>query len=879
MLNRNCIAKGFLIVALIWLPIKLLAAPQAGSVIGNQASATYTDSNGTSYSTTSNLVETIIQPVYGLSLVADHSTFVSAGSTAYFPHVLTNNGNTNDTFTLQLLNDAGDDFDFSNLGIYLDADRDGSPDNGQAITSISLNVGAEINLVVAATVSGLSAAGESGATTFTATSDGDPGQSDSVTDMATVRTGAVVQVTKSMSATSGSADTNAGDATPYTITLAYQNTGNAAATNLTIIDTLPVGMRYVEDSGLASVTAAQQLTDDSSAEPISNDGSVITYEYDSGNHEVTYTIDSAANSGYVRFQIYILTTDINGNPVSAGNVTNTASYSYDGQVSESTNSVQFTVSPETLVSLDALGTDTQTQASASQGATVSFTHTVANIGNIDDTFNLNFGSSSYPAGTAFKLFRSDGLTPLVDSNGDGIVDTGVLASGSSVDVVLKIYLPPDATGGPSQILLTAVSSIDSTVSDSIIDEITSITALTADLTANDTVAGGGDGIGLPGASGEGTPVGEQTVAPGSSVTVPLFINNQSGANDTYEVGVDNLPSGWQAEFFVDTNGNGIIDPGEPEFVNSGSVPGGTALALIAVVTVPEDESPGDQDLIFHVASPNTSASDYLNYRVTVDTIYALDVSPDNMAQASPGTSVVFPHRIHNTGNAASGDITLSLSHSNSQGWNGTIYLDDGATPGVLDSTDSVYNPASPPTLAADAQLNVFVQAIVPLSATAQAQDTIVLTASITPPTGTITGTATDVVTVITTEINLDKQQALDGDCNGVADTGFSNGEISSGAVPGACLIYRISANNTGGDAISLLVIHDTTPAFTTMESSALSTSVTVGGVNYTGAGDCGSVTRGVSSPVDDATGTITGFICDLGPAATGVLEFSVKIDP
>lgn len=879
MLSRNSIVTLCLITITLALPIKLFAAPQAGSVIGNQASATYTDSNGTSYSTTSNLVETIIQPVYGLSLVADRSTFVTAGSTAYFPHVLSNNGNTNDTFTLQLVNDTGDDFDFSSLGIYLDADRDGSPDSGQAITSISLNVGAEINLIVAATVSSLSPAGEAGTATFTATSDGDSGQSDSVTDTATVRTGAVVQVTKSMSATSGSADASIGVATPYTVTLAYQNTGNAPATNLTIVDTLPVGMRYVEDSGLASVTAAQQLTDDSSAEPTSNDGSVITYEYDSGNHEITYTIDSAANSGYVRFQIYVLTTDINSNPVSAGNITNTASYSYDGQTTESTNSVQFTVSPQSAVTLDAAGTDTQTQASASQGNAVSFTHTISNVGNVDDTFNLNFDSSSYPAGTAFKLFRSDGLTPLVDTNGDGIVDTGVLTSASSIDVVLKIYLPPDASGGPSQISLTAVSSIDSSVSDSVINEVTSITVLSADLTANDTVAGGGDGIGLPGASGEGSPVDEQTIAPGNSVTVPLFINNQSGSNDTYDVSIDNLPSGWQAKFFVDTNGNGSVDPGETEFVNSGSVAGGTALALIAVITVPEDEAPGNQDLIFHVESPNTSASDYLNYRVTVDNVYALDVSPDNFAQAAPGTSVVFPHRIHNTGNTASGDITLSTSHSNSQGWTATIYLDDGATPGELDSTDTVYDPASPPTLAADAQLNVFVQAIVPLSATAQAQDTIVLSASITTPSGTLTDSATNVVMVITTEINLDKQQALDSDCNGVADSGFGYGEISTGAVPGACLIYRISANNTGGDAVSLLVIHDTTPAFTTMESSALTTSVTVGGVNYTGAGDCGTVTPGVSAPADDATGTVTGFICDLDSAATGLLEFSVKIDP
>lgn len=857
------------------------AAPKAGSVIGNQASATYTDENGTEYSATSNLVETIVQPVYGLTLTSDRATFATAGGTVYIPHVLVNAGNSSDDFSLVVANAGGDDFDFSSLSVFLDADRDGNPDSAQAITSVSLNVSAQVNLVVAATVPGLSAANEAAVLTLTATSDNDGSQTATVTDTATVRAGAVVQVLKSMSATDGSADANAGSATAYTVTLGYQNTGNSAATNLVITDPLPAGLHYLDDSGRASVTGVQVLTDDASAEPATSNGSTITYSYDSANHEVEFTIDSvaASASGYVRFQVNVLTTDNDGNPLSAGDITNIANYAYDAQPTESTNAVQFTVNSTVDVVLDTAGLDTQTQASASQGGTASFTHTLNNTGNADHVFNLLISGSSYPAGTAFKLFRADGVTPLVDTNGDGVVDAGILASGASIDVVLKIYLPANGQGGPAQVTLTAQSVDDAAINDATIDEVTSITALTADLTANASVAGGGDGIGQPGVGGEASPVASNTVAPAGSVTVPLFINNQSNSADNYDLGIDNLPAGWLVVFYLDSDGDGVIDPSEPQIVNSGSIAANSNQSILAVLTAPSSATPGDQDLVFHIDSPNSSAEDYMKYRLTVDSTYGVDVALDNTAQAAAGSSVVFTHRLRNTGNTATGDITVSLLHSNSAGWTGTVYIDDGASPDVLDSTDSVYNPASPPSLAAGAETTLFLRVIVPPSATVGSQDTVTITASITTPGGAVTDSATDTITVISTEINLRKEQALDSGCDGTADAAFSSGGIVSGAVPGACLIYRVTAVNSGSEAVTDVIIYDSTPNFTTLESTNLTPSVSVGGNSYTVAGDCASSAPGLSTPADETTGTLTGRICDLPAGASGLLEFSVQIDP
>lgn len=839
-----------------------IAAPEAGSVIGNQASATYTDSSGAEYSTTSNLVETIIQPVYGVSLVDDRTHFSTPGGTVYFPHTLTNAGNASDTFNLVAANSTGDSFDLSNLAVYLDADRDGSPDSSEPITSISLNMDAEVSLIVVGTVPSLNTAAESANVTLTATSDSDTGQTTLVTDTVTIRAGAVMQVTKSMSATTGSS----GGLTEYTVTLAYQNTGNAAAEDLEIIDTLPTGMAYVAGSGKASI-GGTDLSDASDIESATNNGSVITYEY--ANGIVTFTVDSVSNSGYVEFNVTI------ADNTAAGSLVNTASFSYgpDGdKVAGSTNSVTFTVSPERSFTLiagdgDVDGDDVQKIDSASEGSIVTFSHSLTNTGNLSEILNLTLDGSTYPAGTVFKLFRSDGVTPLVDTNGDGVLNVGLLESGDAIDVVLKAYLPPGATGGPFDVVLTAQSAEDNNIVDSVTDTLTTIASLTVDIAI--------------GSVDTADPLTSEAVLPSETVMIPLSINNSSDSNDTYDVSVPNLPAGWEVEFFIDFDGNGKLDPGEPTFTNSGSIPSGEDLDILAVITVPGGESPSTTDLTFTVDSPNSSATSTVSYEVIVDSVYAFSLSPDNTAQGAPGTSVTLAHTLKNTGNAATGDITLAVEHSNSQGWNATIYLDDGSIAGELDSGDSVYDASPPPNLAVDEQITLFVQAIIPLSATATAQDAITVSASITPVADTLTETVTDVITVITTEIRLTKLQALDSDCNGVIDAaGFSAGEISTGAVPGACLVYRITANNDGSDTVTSLVIYDSTPAFTTLESTMFVPKVIKSGTEYTLAGDCLTTTPtlGVNAPADEVSGMIEGHICNLAPGETGYVEFSVEID-
>ena len=83
----------FSIVILLCSTGALESAPPAGTSIGNQASATYTDASNTPRSTTSNIAITIVQQVASFTLTADGAKFAAAGSQVYYPHTLVNTGN------------------------------------------------------------------------------------------------------------------------------------------------------------------------------------------------------------------------------------------------------------------------------------------------------------------------------------------------------------------------------------------------------------------------------------------------------------------------------------------------------------------------------------------------------------------------------------------------------------------------------------------------------------------------------------------------------------------------------------------------------------------------------------------------------------------
>ena len=205
------------------------AAPEAGSVIGNQAIATYTNSSGDTITVTSNTVETVVQQVAGVTLTSDNTETIAPGGKAFLPHIVTNDGNGPDSFLLTAAEDNSGTLDTSQLVFYPDANMDGVADSATPLTTTpTLAPGEQFGVVIEATVP--STATGSDTITVTSTSALD-GTLDTNTDTLTISNGAIVELVKSMVADPASGGNpnivDAGDT--VAITLTYSSTGLVAA--------------------------------------------------------------------------------------------------------------------------------------------------------------------------------------------------------------------------------------------------------------------------------------------------------------------------------------------------------------------------------------------------------------------------------------------------------------------------------------------------------------------------------------------------------------------------------------------------------------------------------------------------------------------------
>jgi len=247
---------ALLLLAGLWLTAQTAhAATAAGTMISNQASATYTDATLASRTATSNTVVTVVQQVASLTLSADGAKSVTAGGEVSYPHTLTNTGNGADSFALTNANSGG--YAMTSVMFYADADGDGIADNAIPITSSgSLAADQVFKFVAVASTPGTAAAGSSNTLSVTATSSFDASVAASNTDTTTVSGRAIINVTKAMDSVSGPSPSG-----PYTITLSYGNTGAATAGNVTLLDALPTGMSYVVGSARWSATGATALSD------------------------------------------------------------------------------------------------------------------------------------------------------------------------------------------------------------------------------------------------------------------------------------------------------------------------------------------------------------------------------------------------------------------------------------------------------------------------------------------------------------------------------------------------------------------------------------------------------------------------------------------
>lgn len=567
----------------------------ANSVIGNQASASYADSNGVPRSSTSNTVQTTVSQVKSFTLLQTGAKSVSPNQQVCYPHTITNTGNGADTYALNAPTTGGM-FAHTSLAYYSDAITDGAPDNGSPITSTgTLAPGASFNFVVCGTTPLTATVGQQGTIVVSATDTGTTTLTQ--TDTTTIAV-ASISVQKRLSTVAPPAYTpvasGASPAGPFFVVLEYNNSGTVQGDNLALTDVLPAGWLYVPGSGRWSGSATS-LTDAAAGDPA---GVSYTAPTTAINGTISATIATVAGStsGNIYFQVTIAPNLPVTTPTNQASTTNTANYQYSytyfnpiagmnqtvNVPSTNTNSVTYSVLQTASVAANGSSTTTGLTdaepvvvATAGPGQTISWTDYIWNTGNGGDSFDITLantplngtacapannaaaGQCTFPTGTTFQILASNGTTTLLDSNGNSTPDTGTIPAPTAgvcpapyiastsmpvrcgYPIVITATIPATATPGTNggngyQVTVAATSFFNNTTTETVPDRLTAITASTVDLT-NNAPAPGGAGAGPDTAA----IITTNSVTPAAAATTTtrfqVYVNNTSLVPQIYDL--------------------------------------------------------------------------------------------------------------------------------------------------------------------------------------------------------------------------------------------------------------------------------------------------------------------------------------------------------
>ena len=836
------------------------AQTPAGTTIQNQASATFEDLSGNTYTATSNAVTTIVLPVFGVSVLPDGTVAAPGmvgtaipGQTVYYSYNLTNTGNDDDTYSIAPIIDAATTMTLGlgDINIYHDVNGNGVLDGGEPVISAGgvagsttpVTAGTTIQLLVEYQVPALAAAGELAYVGMTATSDNDGAQVDTGNIH---QTDVVSDASLTATMTGLPASLNPGDIATYTIT--GQNVGNDIANGVTVtnvgltgvlvFDILPTdpstGLPLALSGAPAGAPAGGTVLYLPAGSPTV--GSPETWLWSAAAAAGDIAVAYVSSGGLAIGQNYNFTYDvIVPLTMPAGIINNSGDVAYvdnnAGTVDPTivpTNNTQIDVNilAEVLVGpngVPAAGTpplyddDSQAVANAYANETVDFINTVRNDGNSADVINivLDGGASTFPAGYGIQFFRIDGVTPLNDTNADGTPDVGNINPGVSQDFIVRVTVPGNAVaGGPYLAVINALSANVPAETNVTTDEITLINPALVDI---------GNYDGLVGT--DNNPVNIDT-DPGLSVDFALDVINSGGSSDNFDLSAT-IPAGWTATYYFDANGNGVLDnPELTPIANVGPVAAGGEVNVIARVDVPAGTVPGVNPTTFRATSAlNAGVFDEIANTVTVLGAATVTIVPDRNGTGTANGTVRYQHTITNTGNV---DDTWMLSALSANVWSYAFF-------------DLANNPIASVTLVAGASQDVIVQLSIPGGVAVGTIETGTITV-----TGNGTGatdSAIDVTTIVAGNLVLAKFVSPVGN-----------------QLPGTELTYRTDYSNVGTADLANIVIYDAIPAWTQFRMASatngtLAAGITAMTVEYSsdGGGSWAYV------PVDGAGGAPAGF--------------------
>ncbi|RLE38379.1 hypothetical protein DRJ12_01580, partial [Candidatus Acetothermia bacterium] len=720
----------------------------------------------------------------GTAAAPGQSQDAVAGQRVYFPYTLTNTGNTDDSYLLAPTLDSTSTFlpqlpdGNTGIEIFWDENMNGVIDTGEPLVASwrdlngngaidsgemtsdnlgPLNQDEVTGLIIAYNVPAAASAGDVCYVGVDGTSTHDSGAQDlGNVHKTAVIDDAVIAVTKSASPTV----VDPGDTVTYT--LSGENRGTQFArgrsytvdgstyTGVLVYDIIPThsGNSFTVTGTLSGAPSGGTVIYANPADP-NTDPTTWSWStsYTAGDKVIGYvTSDGATNQDLAVSATISLTFQVQvPSDYPAGYIDNYGYVSYaDNQPTPGDHTVKSndaTVEVQASAGVDIRDTDyispgvtpnpaddgsgtsndTETYTSAAAGSTVEFTNRVTNTGTATDVFDISLdGSSTLPAGWTVTFYGSDGLTPLPDTDSDGVPDVGSLGAGEYRDIVVKVTIPADqgAATGPWDAVIEARSSLNTTVSDTTTDRIDAITQAGVDIQNRDGAA-------------DPSP----TIAAGECADYPLDVINTGQAPDVFTLSWSGLSSGWNVVFYRDTDDDGTLDPGEKTPVTYTVLldPGG-ADHFIAVVCSANDATPGTSTINFTATSTNNrGVTDTQSDTINVASACALSLVPDHSGIVRPGGVAWYEHVLKNTGDQTA---TINLTLTATTGWTHLLYYgeayDDGAghaysagDPAV--DTDSDGTP-DVPNLVPGEQVKVEVKVFAPSDAAEGTTDIATLTA-------------------------------------------------------------------------------------------------------------------------------------------------------
>lgn len=368
----------------------------------------------------------------------------------------------------------------------------------------------------------------------------------------------------------------------------------------------------------------------------------------------------------------------------------------------------------------------------------------------------------------------------------------------------------------------------------------------------------------------------KTAAAGSQVVYAQSVTNTGNGSDTFALSSTNSGqfSMTGVVFYADANGDGVAD-NATAITSTGPLAAGAVFKYVAVATMPGSATAGNTNSIVVTATSgfNGAVSATATDVTTVGAAATVDMTLNSMGAGAPGVGagveagavatnttsggVVTRYKIY-LSNAGGSPDTFNLSASTDPTF-GALTLPSGWTVVYRDASNQVITAA---TVAAGGNVQVWADVTPPAGSPAATTDLYFRAMS---PTTNVTDRMHVAVTVASGSIlvNLSKTQALDANCDGVADTAFSATPITIGAVPGACIRYQITATNAGTAVVNTVVISDVVPVNTTYHATVSA-----------------AVTQGLfTAPLANTTGTVTGAIGTLIVGQSESLTFGVRINP